>query len=164
MISPGRYVARAKPETLQFGFAKTGTEQCVLGFDLLNEGFEGRVVTWFGPLTDKAAEFTVRTLRDAGWIGDSLTDGKWDPSVEVALVAKTHVYQGEEKIDISIYPIGGTTIRVDRPIEGRALKALDAKFKGLIAASKRPARPTSTHERAKADGYAPPQKDDDLPF
>jgi len=47
-LQAGKYIGRARAESLQFGYAKSGSEQVALTIDLLNEGCEGQSVTFFG--------------------------------------------------------------------------------------------------------------------
>ena len=179
MISAGKYIGRARSETLCFGHSRSGSEQVAMNFEILNEGFEGQSVAWYGSLATEgrngkkpAIEIAMRQLRDAGWTGDSLTDPTGLGSVEVDLDIKYETYQGKESMRVFVMPKDGYTVKMESPIQGRELAALNARLKGAILASKRPvakqpAKPATrapTHEIRKADGYAPIENEDDVPF
>ena len=132
-------MGRAKPETMIFGHAKSGTEQVAMNFEILNEGFEGQSVGWYGSFVGGATAVTLRQLRDAGWTGESLTDTVGLGDVEVELDVRFEEYEGKERMKVNIWPKGGFAVKMDKPIVGGALSALDARLKGAILQSKRPA-------------------------
>ena len=70
-LQPGKYFARAIPESVQFGRATTGTEQIAITFRILDGatmGAEtGEEITWIGALgNEKSLEITAKALRACG--------------------------------------------------------------------------------------------------
>ena len=70
-LQPGKYFARAIPESVQFGKATTGTEQIAITFRILEavtQGAEtGDEITWIGALgNEKSLEITAKALRACG--------------------------------------------------------------------------------------------------
>ena len=70
-LQPGKYFARAIPESVQFGRATTGTEQIAITFRILDSatmGAEtGEEITWIGALgNEKSLEITAKALRACG--------------------------------------------------------------------------------------------------
>jgi len=70
-LQPGKYFARAIPESVQFGRATTGTEQIAITFRILDAatlGVEtGEEITWIGALgNEKSLEITAKALRACG--------------------------------------------------------------------------------------------------
>lgn len=154
-IQAGRYTGRAKPETLIFGYAKNGGEQVAMNIEIISEGFEGQSVGWYGSFAGKAAPITLRQLRDAGWTGDSLTDASGLGSVDVDLDVRFEEYEGKDRMKVAIYPVGGFVVKMDRPIAGKDLAAFDARMRGAILQSKRPA---ANGARSAAPGWSAPSQ------
>ena len=70
-LQPGKYFARAIPESVQFGRATTGTQQIAITFRILDgvtNGVEtGNEITWIGALgNEKSLEITAKALRACG--------------------------------------------------------------------------------------------------
>src|SRR5260221_6548115 len=70
-LQPGRYFARAVPESVQFGRATTRTEQIAITFRILEalvHGAEtGEEITWIGALgNEKSLDITAKALRACG--------------------------------------------------------------------------------------------------
>lgn len=87
---------------------------------------EGESCTWYGYLTDKAAERTIRDLRKMGWNGDDISElsaGMLPNSIEIDVYEEEYEGTMREKVRIA-----GMAAK---PIEQSGAKALAAKLKGL---------------------------------
>ena len=67
MVAPGKYMAKALPETVIFGKASTGTPQVRMSMEITSEGkFKGVMVPWSGFFTDESKARTYEQLIAAG--------------------------------------------------------------------------------------------------
>lgn len=148
-IEAGSYVGKAVPGSLQVGEANNGSPQVGCRIDILNEGYEGEQVTFYGSLNGGAIPITLRMLRDLGWAGDSLDDQTGLGDVEARIRVYYEDYQGEQKQKVQVS--GGQFMK--KPLEGGALAALNARLKGEIAKSK-----AGKGGTAKPAGWAPPPR------
>lgn len=181
MIAEGRHPARAVD--LQFGQAETGTEQVVVTFEIVEGAHSRELITWFGALTDKAAEFTLKSLAVMGWPkGKSLDQlGVEDIDSLVHLVVEHDSYQGKTRPRVKwINRPGRGGFQVKHKIEGSDLRKLSAKWKALADKTERydkieapaPSAPAPSAGADSGHPYAPgydgpgPDEfgDDDVPF
>jgi hypothetical protein len=153
-IPAGRYICRARPESLIFGAASTNAPQVAIELDIMNEGFEGETIGWYGVLTGGATEITLRELRAAGWLGQDFNDPHGLGSVEVEAVIKYEPKPGDGKLrmKVELYPSGGSRVKMEKPIQGAELRALSASLKGEILASMKHAPPARKATATAASG------------
>jgi hypothetical protein len=183
-LQEGTYKARAIPESMKFGYAGSGTEQVGMNFEITEEGFAGARVGWYGSFAGEAEEITLRQLRDAGWQGRSLTDTTGLGAVECEVRVYYEEWQGKTRMKVSVQPMGGLGVRMDKPLDDKALRMLDARLKAKIAASARAApggaapapftpppakpapvtRPAAPAQEWDGTGPDPNAGDDDLPY
>lgn len=71
MLKPGTYEAIA----INSGISATmkGTPQAFMEFEIRQDG-ENEYITWFGALTEKGAEISVKALVAAGFVGNDFAD------------------------------------------------------------------------------------------
>ena len=141
MIEAGKYTARVVDAAAGQN-EKTGTDQVVVELEITESGEQqGARITYYGYLTDRAAEYTMEALENTGWSGDGFADADFaDCEGHVCQI----VVQHEEGQD------GTTRARVrwiNAPRRFSAGKpgdvaALEARLKGKLLARKsaRPAQ------------------------
>jgi hypothetical protein len=154
-IKPGKYQAVAKEHV--FGRAGTGTEQVVVGFELVAEGdFKGRRVSWRGYFTDATAERTLESLESAGWDGTSLKRLDGLGSRPCVLVI-----EDEEGSDGKIYSkvqwvnaLGGG-LSVKEKLETNEIANLEERMRGIMLdrAGKRPKPQPRMREPGEDDDF-----------
>lgn len=158
MISQGTY--RARPKSATLSVSGSGKEQVSVVFDLLDPGFEGQTLQWWGYFSsDKAVEIAVKALRTCGWQGNDLQDlTSVDPECEVELVVELEEYEGKTRPKVKwVNAPGGPTAP---PLEAQKAKAFAASMKARIAALEGGAPRTTTRKPAPA----PKPADADVPF
>lgn len=180
-----KYRARAKEWSL--GYASTGTPQVAVYFEFLDEGVGGGI-TWFGFLSEKALESTVRGLRNCGWEGDELADLTGLDKNEVELVVEMEEYNGQTRPKVRwVNRAGGAAVKnAMGEDEAKAfsanlrarIRAIDAQEKVKAKASGAAAAPTASRPPApkmkaptpikRSTGAQapepPPHTDSDIPF
>ncbi len=130
-IQEGNYRARAIAGSEQFGQnEKTGTDQIVINFELLDIGEQVSVFLYF---TDKAAPHSMKRLRAAGWTGADPSDLVGLGSCECEVKVFYEDYQGELKMKTEI--VSGGTVVLANKLDDKGKKAFGAKFKALAAQS-----------------------------
>lgn len=169
-IFNGIYRARAVGALLTE--TRSGKEQVAVEFELLDEGFVGRRITWYGYFTEKTTERTLRTLRTCGWLGMDLTDLAGIESNEVSLVIENQEYEGRTIPRVQwVNAVGGMGTRPPMPADKQ--RALAQRMKAaLVALDRASGTPRTTGEKRapmRAVGTMdprpePPDIDDDMPF
>lgn len=66
-----RVKARALPDSHEWGFASTGTEQVGMRVTILEGEYQGEV-TWYGYFTEATEQRTLESLSVAGWDGTDI--------------------------------------------------------------------------------------------
>lgn len=164
-IPAGRYLARCTgPDDVQFGYASSGNEQILLRFELLNEGFQGQYVQWFGSFAnDQAQQITFRTLRDCGWQGADVTQLDGIDKNEVELLIKYEEYQGKRRMKVNVFAPGGGMFTMPKQMNDAEKRAFAQRMKGAAIASQAPngTAPAQAQRRAPA---AAGRDDSDIPF
>jgi hypothetical protein len=164
----GRYVGRARPQ-IAAKTTDTGLRLAVT-LDILNEGYEGRILTWFGNIgvSEAADDFAIRSLRDMGWTATAFDDPSGLGSAEVDIVVKYREYKGEKKLDVTVWKPRGEAFAFDAPADSNSVAAATARLKGKLVASlgksgapKPAAAPAFTLPGAPP---APSAGGDDIPF
>lgn len=146
---------RAKAVNAAIGRAGTGTHQIAIEFEFLDE--QGGI-TYYGPLTDAAFEYTMKAVRTAGFTGDdfsdltSLSDGS---APEVMLVIGPEEYNGKVTRKVKfINSLGGLALK--DALQGEELQAFARRMKGKIVLYDRTAGTRRPSQRPSG-GDAPPQ-------
>jgi hypothetical protein len=129
MLRAGKYRARATSATL--GETKTGKEQVVVRFALLDEGFEEQSITWFGVFaTEKMSRRILEGLRACGWRGDDVGDlsGVTDNPVEIEVEHET--WNGRTSARVKwVNPLGGGAVVT--PMSPERTRAFAARMKQM---------------------------------
>lgn len=161
MIDPGKYRARAVEWGI--GEAGTGTMQVGVVFELLD--FEPvEYITWYGFLSDRALEYTLKDLRTLGWQGADITEldnnGGGLDQREVQITVVHEEYNGQIKAKVRwINSAGG--VAMSQRVTGDKLAAFAAGLKGKILALEPGRRPQPPAGRGAAPVARP---NDDIPF
>jgi hypothetical protein len=130
---PGIYRARAKEWEL--GEASTGTEQIGVLFALTDPEANGDTITWFGSFTEKAAPYTLQSLRNCGWEGDNLESLDGLDANEVELVVEEQEYNGKVSLRVKyINRVGSGSLSLKSPMSPEKKRAFAARMRGQIAA------------------------------
>jgi hypothetical protein len=129
---------RARAINAAVGRASTGTHQIAIEFEFLDEAGG---ITYYGPLTDAAFEYTMKAIRAAGFVGDdfsdltSLCDGS---APEVFLVIGPDEYEGKVTRKVKfINSAGGLALK--DALQGDDLSNFAKRMKGKIVAFDRSA-------------------------
>lgn len=160
----GTYKAKAIGGGL--GETSKGAEQVAVEFSLLDEGFNGWRITWFGFFTEKTTESTIRALRTCGWQGTDLTDLTGIDTNEVLLVIENETYDGKTSPKVRwVNPLGGG-LALKNPMAPDKAKAFAARMRAQIAAVDATSgqRRTSTKPAGMNTNEPPPHTDNDMPF
>jgi hypothetical protein len=175
-LTAGTFNARGVSAGL--GFTSNGAPQVAVELKVLDEGFVGETITWFGYFTEGTHERTIESLRTLGWKGDDLDNLDGIADNDVRIVLDEEEYDGKTRLKVKwINKAGGLALKT--PMTPEQARAFARQMKGAVLASsaKRPAqtqqaRPAQTRPtagpRAKAaepDGQLPPEAyGDDIPF
>jgi hypothetical protein len=152
---------RARAINAAIGKASTGTHQIAIEFEYLDEAGG---ITYYGPLTDKAFEYTMKAIRAAGFQGDDLSDltSLCGETPEVILVIGPEEYEGKTTLKVKfINSMGGLALK--DALQGDELKAFAQRMKGKIIAHDRTTGQQPKPPNATPKGKAPPAGGD-IPF
>lgn len=169
-FGPGKYLCHAIG--FQVGVAGTGIVQ--IGVRLKLNDFTERSVTWYGYMSPKAMDRTVKALRLMGWRGSDISeledpDIKLDNEVEVTIGEEE--YQGQVRLKAQWINEPGSG-GMKTVLSGNDLKAKAKELQTQILASdpsnaSKYAASTDT-KKAKPKQNNPPVApdgpDEDLPF
>lgn len=128
---------RARAIGAAIGRAGTGTPQIGIEFEFLDE-VGG--ITYYGPLTDAAFQYTMKAIRTAGFAGDDLSDlsSLENDAPEVMLVIGPEEYNGKVTRKVKfINSMGGLAMK--DALQGDELKSFAQQMKGKIVAFDRSA-------------------------
>lgn len=166
MLENGVYRARASSGAL--GETKGGKEQVAVEFEVLDDGFHGQRITWFGYFTDKTTEGTLRALRTMGWRGDDLSDLGGIQDNEVSLVVEQEEYEGKWTAKVRWVNAIGGGVGLKAPLSPDKAKAFAARMRAQVLAfdkSEGAPKPSAPRPAPRGDPREPPPHDDnDLPF
>lgn len=126
---------RARAINAAIGKAGTGTHQIAIEFEFLDETGG---ITYYGPLTDKALEYTMKAIRTAGFEGDDLSDlsSLTGETPEVMLVIGPEEYEGKVTRKVKfINSMGGLALK--DALQGDDLSAFAKRMKGKIVSLER---------------------------
>jgi hypothetical protein len=160
MIDPGIYTARATQGELGI-HPKSGNDQAVVVFEILEGTFQGETIRWYAVLTEKTQKFVIPGLTLCGWSGEIGDDGKTmlgitDNEVEIEVIHEE--YQGKTiaKVRGVVNPNASLAGKPMTPGE-RANFA--SRWGGVIEGyadaqrAARAARPGDADGGASSDGY-----------
>jgi len=179
---------RCKGVTGALGYTSQDGEQ--VGIDIMlmpdqHEDVDGRHLTWYGQFSEKAAQFTIKTLRTLGWVGDDLSDLTGIDTNECdAVIAHEQDLQGEWRARIRfINPLGSGGVAMKSKMSSEQAKAFAERMRGQVlalgkaappaATPKQPAAPTGTTKaaapnkrptKAQQAAAVQPPDDDNIPF
>ena len=168
-----RTKARAVPDSHEWGYASTGTEQVGLRVVCLGGELDGQEVTWYGYFTEATEQRTLEALKTAGWDGTNVIDlpGLGTTEFELQLEEET-----DDKGNTYLRPafINRIGVAMKNKMDDGQKRAFAARL-GALAGGARPAgrpaqRPAGgARAQAPANGEmpfdgAPPPSDADLGF
>jgi hypothetical protein len=165
-LQPGTFRARAVEGAM--GETEGGKPQIAIELQVLDEGFAGETITWFGYFSEKTLKRTFESLRILGWKGDDLTslDGITDNEVKIVVIEDT--YEGKTRLKVNwINRPGGLALKT--PMSPDRVKSFAAEMRGEAVAS-RQGKPAQTAKPRAATSPAADQSpeaqrgDDPLPF
>ena len=105
-VPVGTWNARAISAALSY--AKTGKEQVVVSFAILDGPGEGQSVRWTGWFTEKTFERTICSLRYCGWKGDDLSDLSTVGESDCQVTVEHDSYDGKSHAKVSwVNALGG---------------------------------------------------------
>lgn len=136
MIAEGTYRGIGVKGSEQYGTTTNGNDQIVAGFDLPDIGEQVSVFFFF---SDKAAPYSIKKLRAAGWTGNDLSNLEGFGDQECTVRISYEMYQGEQKMKTDV--VVGGTVTLTNTLDDKGKKAFGAKFKALAAASAAPQTP-----------------------
>lgn len=153
-------IYRARPLEAVLTYTAAGNEQVHISFELLDDGFEGKYLTYFGSFSEKAQEHTFKALRNCGWTGVDLSDLSGLNADEVSLVVENEEYEGKVRAKVRwVNAPGGVTVKA--PLPPDKAKAFAARMKGqLLAFDKTSTAPKPAVKATNSRQPEPPPHDD----
>src|ERR1043166_5418728 len=102
MIPPGAYLARATRGELGT-HPRTGNDQAVVVFEILQGDEQGKTIRWYAMLTEKTQKFVIPGLTLCGWQGEIGDDGKTmigitDNEVEIEVIHEEYQTKTTAKV------------------------------------------------------------------
>ena len=126
------------PVWAQFGYVgQNSTPQVIVQFEIIeHETTAGRRIFWFGFLSDKAAEYTLKNLRTCGFVGDDLASVLTQPINNIVQLSIEHQeYDGKASARVAFINSPYAGIKIAKPMVGadlaRFAATLKAKLKGI---------------------------------
>jgi hypothetical protein len=146
---------KAKALSGDLGYAKSGTEQVAVQFEILEGPDTGRAITWWGYFSDKAVDRTLKALMVAGWDGNDVAVLGGLGANEVSIKIEDDVYNGETRQRVQwVNPLR------NGPSAGGAMNDTDkASF-----AERMKGRALHLKSEQPSSASAPVADDDDIPF
>lgn len=139
-LQPGKYLARAIPDTLQFGRAKTGTEQVAITFRILDGQTQKETneqITWIGALgNEKSVEITGKALRACGCNDPEELDAHPEIIARniVELDCDNETYNGKTRLRVNWVNVpGGGRFAFKQSLDAGSKVSALARLKGVIA-------------------------------
>lgn len=129
-LVPGTF--RGKAVNWQFGKAKTGTEQIVVQFEMLDGPAKGERHSWYGPFGERSTQRTLESLEHCGWDGESLIDLKGMGTKEVELACGEDDYNGEKRIRINWVNAVGGGMAMHETMSKDQVSAFNSRMRGEI--------------------------------
>ena len=131
-MDPGKYLATATE--VQYGTAKTGTEQIAVTFQTADTG---DTITWVGSLTERAIAQVIKSLRACGWAGVDVGDvTAEDLKEQVELDCQEEEYEGDTRLKVKwVNKPGSGGFAFAAPIAQNAKAQLNARFRAMAQGS-----------------------------
>lgn len=156
MSKKHRMKARAVPNSQEWGYASTGTEQVGIRVMILDGQWEGQSVSWYGFLTENAEVRTLEQLEIAGWDKSSVIDlpGLGSTEFELEIEEDTDPETGAPYYRPTwINRIG---VAMKKKMDDNAKRALVARLAALTGARPAPAQQRQpAQQRPPANRPAP---------
>lgn len=136
-LTPGRYLARALPMSMQFGRSAQGNEQVAVELEILDADERpcGDSITWTGAFASPdSQEIALNGLEAMGWKGDTVLDpdGLGDVVCEIGIVEEE--YKGEKNLRVKwVGTPGAARFRFKQSLDDGSKAALASKMAGLVA-------------------------------
>lgn len=130
----GTYRAKAVAGSEQYGTTSNDHDQIVIDFELIDVG---QKVSVFLVFSEKAAPYSIKRLRAAGWTGDDLSNLVGLGSRECEVRVFHEDYQGQTKMKTEI--VAGGTVTLKTQLDEKGKKAFGAKFRDLAKSTPKPA-------------------------
>lgn len=163
-LIPDDTIIRAKAKTWALDTPDTGNTRLRVLFELLDEAWKNRHITWDGYFTDKTFPRTIESLRHMGWQGADLDVLEGLDANEVSLVIGTEEYEGKWRNRVR-WVNASAGLFLKNAMDPVAKKSFAAAMKGRILAldlgkpkSAASTKPRPTPAPAAATG------NDDIPF
>lgn len=162
LIPAGQY--RARGVSAQLGFTNADKEQVAISFALLQPGFEGQHMPYYGTFSEKALEHTLKALRACGWKGVDLSDLSGIDANEVVLVIEHETFEGVTRAKVK-WVNDGTAGLLKKVMDPAAAKSFAQRMRGAIATAdaSRPAPGAKPAAKPVARPEPPPLTDADAP-
>jgi len=161
MIGPGKFRAQAIEGSL--GYSRNGKEEVAVQFLILEGPDEGKKITWWGYLSDAAAERTLEGLLNTGWDGEDVSALTGLGSKDATIVIVEDTYEGARKTKVAWVNRGsaGPKHKADRSMSEAQRITFAEKMRGrtLALQKKVPAQVGPVADRASAQVTG-----DDIPF
>lgn len=147
-----------------------------------DDDVDGRHITWYGQFSEKAEQFTLKTLRTLGWAGDDISDLSGIDANEVdVVIAHEQDLQGEWRARVRfVNPIGSGGVAMKNKMTAEQAKAFAERYRGKVLAMNKgasdsapkttntaPPKATPARQTKRAASAAPqvqPPEDDDISF
>jgi len=129
MLPDGNFLATVA--STQWGKTKSGVEQIVIDFKIIEGIHEGERILWYGYFSAGAAERTLKSLRACGWRGSDLSRlGTLDLHVEIIVEGEEYMGKTRQKVKWINQP-GSTALK--NPLADSELKSLAERMKATAA-------------------------------
>lgn len=168
ILPNGTYRARATDA--QLGETSNKKEQVAIGFELLQPGFEGQFIPYYGTFGEAALKITIKALRTAGWEGDDLSDlsSVRNNSREVYLVIEQETYDGVTRSKVKWVNDGAGGL-LKSVLDPAAAKQFAMRMRGAVAGLDLGTQPKAapgprSAPRSGGPTEPPPHSDADMPF
>jgi hypothetical protein len=113
-----------------------GSPKAIVSLRVVAGDDTGRNLTWYGYLTEKAAPYTMKSLKALGWQGTKLSramaEGLGSVRASAKLVVEEYNGKVREKVD-GIFP--AKVFGAKNPVDASSLDAFDALFEDAAAAT-----------------------------
>lgn len=151
---------KSKPLKATLSETKSGNPQAVIDLELLEGPDAGKVVSYYGSLSEGAFEFTMGALRASGWYGTDFDQLAVDEKTFVRAVIEHEVYEGKKKAKVRwVNPIGSGA----KPVEAAKAKSIAAQFKAKAMAYDQ-AKGTQAPTPPPPENTGVGNSNDDIPF
>jgi len=152
LIAAATYRMRADKSTYEIGKSDKGTEGAKVRCIILGEGDvdTGDSIWYTGWLSDAAMPYTVKALRNMGWVGDDIFAGEGIGSLPFEGVVGHEEYEGKTYARLQfVNKPGGGGIQMSKDFSDAEKRKLAARVKAMSA---------SVAPSSKANGGAPKGK------